>query len=69
VLNFSHLSPLPPPAGPPSESDAPESPRRSAPARGGRKAREVRRRIAAGFYDRRDVALETARRILAEVTR
>ena len=31
-----------------------------------REAAEIRRRIAAGFYDRRDVARETASRMLRE---
>jgi len=36
------------------------------PAPDPRETAEIRRRIAAGFYDRRDVARETASRMLRE---
>ena len=58
-MKFSTNEPLPLLACPPIEPRAPVS-------FGALKARQIRQRIAVGFYDRRDVARETARRILSD---
>jgi hypothetical protein len=47
-------------------ADRPNPPPRAPPAPGPREAAQIRLRIATGFYDRSDVACETASRILQE---
>ena len=45
-------------------ADRPDPPPPASPAPDPRETAEIRRRIAAGFYDRRDVIRETASRML-----